>query len=116
LRGEGDVDVETGSSSATIRGARGALTIVTKSGKISAQGAPAREWRASTGSGAIGIDLNRASPVTVDASTGSGSIEVEGATVEGTVSKRRVAGTVGGGGPAVRLNSRSGSIRIAVTG
>ncbi len=40
-------------------------------------------------------------------------ISVEGTAVEGSVAKRSVTGTVQGGGPLVRLTSRSGSIRIS---
>jgi DUF4097 and DUF4098 domain-containing protein YvlB len=115
LRGQGDVDIETGSSSVTIRGARGAVSVITKSGKIQVQGQPGGTWRATTGSGAIGIDISHPPAVTVDATTGSGSVVVEGVTINGTASKRRVTGTIGAGGPPLFLNSRSGSIRIKVS-
>jgi hypothetical protein len=48
----------------------------------------------------------------VDASNQSGTIALSGAPVKGTVSKRQIAGTIGSGGPLMRVVSRSGSIRI----
>jgi hypothetical protein len=50
----------------------------------------------------------------VDASSGSGSVTVDGADVQGTVTQRKVSGIVGNGGPLVRINSRSGSIAVNV--
>jgi DUF4097 and DUF4098 domain-containing protein YvlB len=113
LEGGGDVDVETGSSAIQLRGVRGALTAATRSGHVAIEGKPDRQWAVSTGSSSI--DVNVASPpVTLDATTGSGSVRVDGATVTGTVSKRAVNGAIGSGGPPVRISTRSGSIRISV--
>jgi hypothetical protein len=53
-------------------------------------------------------------PVTLDATSGSGSVHVTGASVNGTVSTRVVNGAIGSGAPPVRLSTRSGSIRINV--
>jgi hypothetical protein len=39
-------------------------------------------------------------------------VRVQGLTVDGSAAKERVSGTVGGGGPTVRLASRSGQIHI----
>jgi hypothetical protein len=48
----------------------------------------------------------------IDAATGSGSVDVVGGAVEGSVSKKKAVGSIGGGGPLVRVTSRSGSIRV----
>jgi putative adhesin len=111
--GAGDIDIETGSSAIEVRGVRGALTAATRSGHITVEGKPDRQWAVSTGSG--GIDVAVASPpVTLDAATGSGSVRVDGAAVNGSVSKRAVNGTIGSGGPPVRISTRSGSIRLTI--
>ncbi|HEU5256767.1 MAG TPA: DUF4097 family beta strand repeat-containing protein [Vicinamibacterales bacterium] len=113
LEGAGDVDVETGSSAIQLRGVRGALTAATQSGRITVDGKPDRQWAASTGSGSIDVAI-ASPPITLDATTGSGSVRVDGAAVNGSVSKRAVNGTIGSGGPAVRISTRSGSIRLAI--
>jgi len=113
FEGTGDVDIETGSSAIELRGVRGALTAATRSGRITVEGKPDRQWAISTGSS--GIDVAVASPpLTIDATTGSGSVQITGASVNGTVSKRTVTGAIGSGGPPVRISTRSGSIRINV--
>src|SRR5262245_6920556 len=113
FEGAGDVDIETGSSAIQLRGVRGALTAATRSGRISVEGQPNRQWAISTGSSAIDVAV-ASPPVTLDATTGSGSVQVTGANVNGTVSKRAVNGSIGSGGPPVRLSTRSGSIRVNV--
>ena len=113
FEGAGDVDIETGSSAIQLRGVRGALTAATRSGRISVEGQPNRQWAISTGSSAIDVAV-ASPPVTLDATTGSGSVQVTGANVNGTVSKRAVNGAIGSGGPPVRLSTRSGSIRVNV--
>ena len=113
FEGTGDVDIETGSSAIQLRGVRGALTAATRSGRITVEGQPDRQWAISTGSSAVDVAV-ASPPLTLDATTGSGSVQVTGATVTGTVSKRAVNGSVGNGGPPVRISTRSGSIRINV--
>jgi Putative adhesin len=111
--GAGDVDIETGSSAIQLRGVRGALTAASRSGRITVEGQPDRQWALSTGSGSIDVAV-ASPPVTLDAMSGSGSVQVAGSTVNGTVSKRAVNGAIGSGGPPVRISTRSGSIRINV--
>jgi DUF4097 and DUF4098 domain-containing protein YvlB len=114
LIGAGDADVETGSSGIRLRGVTGGLKAVTRSGRVSIQGRPASEWNVSTGSGSVDIAVDPATPFSVDATSGSGSATLAGAEVHGSASKRNVAGTIGGGGPFLRVNSRSGAVRITV--
>jgi hypothetical protein len=114
LTGPGAVDVETGSSSITLTGVAGSLVASTRSGRVRAEGRPGGPWQVSTGSGAIDVALDRSTGVTLEGVTGSGSVRVAGTTVDGTVTTRRVAGAIGGGGPRVGLESRSGSIRVEV--
>ena len=93
LTGSGPVDVHTGSSGVRLRGVSGATVV-------------------ETGSGRIEVDLAPGTAAALDASTGSGSVDVRAVPVDGTVENRRVVGAIGGGGARVRLVSRSGSIRV----
>jgi DUF4097 and DUF4098 domain-containing protein YvlB len=114
LSGEGDADVETGSSAIRLSGLRGGVLAATQSGRVLLNGVPRRDWIASAGSSSV--DVTVASPIafTIDATSGSGSVKVTGATVEGSVSKRQVSGSIAGGGPRMQLGSRSGSIVVRV--
>jgi len=112
LSGEGSADVETGSSAIRLSGIRGAVIAATQSGRVTLQGVPRRDWVTSTGSGSVDIAAGSSVPFTLDASSGSGSVKIIGASVRGSVSKRKVAGSIAGGGPLVKVASRSGSIVI----
>jgi hypothetical protein len=114
LSGPGDVNVQTGSSAIRVHGLRGGLSAVTRSGRVSVDGAPAAPWTVSTGSGAVALDVSAVDSLSVEASSGSGSVTVRGATVRGVVEKRRVSGTIGAGGPPLRATSRSGSVTLDV--
>jgi hypothetical protein len=111
----GDADVETGSSAIDVRGLMGALRAVTQSGRVTVRGAPKGSWTASTTSGGVELTLD-APAIRIDAASGSGSISVIGGSVDGSVSKRKVVGTIAGGGPLIQVTSRSGSIRIDLSG
>lgn len=112
LTGAGDVVVETGSSAIRLRGVRGGLTATTQSGRVSVQGVPGRLWTATSGSSRVEMDVGKGAAFSIDARSRSGSVTVEGDTVQGSVAKRQVEGTVNGGGPLVQINSGSGAIRI----
>ena len=113
FEGAGDVDIETGSSAIQLQGVSGAVAAASRSGRISVEGKPDRQWAVSTGSGSIDVAV-ASPPITLDVVTGSGSVRVDGADVNGSVSKRAVNGTVGSGGPTVRVSTRSGSVRIDI--
>ena len=113
LSGPGDVDIETSSSAIRIAGLRSALRATTQSGRVIVEGAPAGTWKVSTGSGSVELSIT-APAITIDATSGSGSVRLDGSHVEGTISKRRLEGTVGGGGTPVTIASRSGSIRLTI--
>ena len=113
LDGSGAVDIETGSSAIDLRGARGAVKTVTRSGATRVRGAPGGPWDLSSGSGAITVFVDPARAFQVDATSGSGSVKLEGLSPVGQVSNRRATGAVGGDGPLVRLHSRSGSITLS---
>jgi len=110
--GAGAADVETGSSAIQIDGLTGGLTVRTQSGRVEVRGNPTAAWDVSTGSSLIDIALEPAARVTLEATSRSSSVQLRGVAVDGSAAKERVSGTVGGGGPIVRLASRSGQIHI----
>ena len=111
--GPGAADVETGSSAIQIDGLSGGLAVRTQSGRVEVRGNPTAAWNVTTGSSLIDVSLEPAARFTLDATSRSSSVRVTGLAVEGFTAKERVSGTVGGGGPIVRLASRSGQIHIA---
>jgi hypothetical protein len=111
---KGALRVKTGSSAITLRGARGGVTATSQSGHVTVAGIPGSPWTLSTGSSAIDIAVDRGASLSVDASSRSGSVKIDGGSVQGDVSKKRVAGTIGAEGPLVRATSGSGSITMIV--
>lgn len=110
--GEGDAKAETGSGNIDVKGVRGALQAETGSGDIKTTGTPSSAWKLETGSGNIEFSPGNA-PVTLDASTGSGGITSDHPmTLETSSDGRHMHGQLNGGGPEVRLETGSGSIRI----
>ena len=116
LVNEGDVDVETGSSAITIDGVDGGLAASTQSGRVRVSGNPRRVWQVTTGSSAIDAEFSASAAFTLDATSGSGSVKTENLIVRGETDTRSAVGSIGGGGPTVRLTSRSGSITLKSAG
>jgi DUF4097 and DUF4098 domain-containing protein YvlB len=114
LTGRGAVDVQTGSSAITVRGARGGVMATSQSGHLTVSGTPGAAWTLSTASSAIDIGVERGAGLSLEASSRSGSVKVEGAEVRGDISKSRVAGAIGDDGPLVRATSGSGSIVVTL--
>ena len=108
----GPLAAQTSSSTIRLRNLGGSATITTQSGRVDLEGMPG-PWTITTGSSSVHLAIAR-SGFTLDAASRSGSIEVDGASVEGAVAKRKVAGTIGGGGQLVKVNTGSGAIRLKV--
>jgi DUF4097 and DUF4098 domain-containing protein YvlB len=110
--GEGEVKAGTGSGNIELRNLRGSLRAGTGSGNIKVGGAPTTDWKLETGSGNVELWLGNTG-ITLDASTGSGSIHTEREMVtQGTINRHHVTGKLNGGGPTVRIETGSGDIRI----
>jgi hypothetical protein len=110
--GDGDVRAETGSGSIELRNIHGALVAQTGSGSIKAAGTPSSPWKLQTGSGGIELSTGDAG-INIDASTGSGSIHTDRElTTQGAANRHHVTGKINGGGPVVRMETGSGSIRV----
>jgi hypothetical protein len=110
--GSGDVKAETGSGNIELHKLHGALRATTGSGNIKAEGMPAGPWHLQTGSGDSELWTNGAA-FTLDASTGSGGIHCD-PEITGYFDsdKHHISGAIRGGGPTVRVETGSGSIRV----
>jgi hypothetical protein len=110
--GAGSADVETGSSAVQLDGLSGRLKVRTQSGRVEVRGTPDADWDVTTGSSLIEAAFTSTAKFMLEATSSSSSVQLKGVTVDGVSEKGRAAGTVGGGGPNVRLASRSGQIHI----
>ena len=115
LSGEGDSDIKTGSSAIRLSGIRGGVISATESGHTTLQGVPQRDWMVTAGSGSVDIVTTGSAAFALDASSGS-SVKIIGPEVQGSVSKRKVVGTIAGGGPLMKVATRSGSVVLRVGG
>lgn len=110
--GSGDVHADTGSGNIELRDIHGGLRATTGSGDIKVAGAPAGDWYIQTGSGNVEFWPGN-SGLTLNASTGSGSVETDhDMSMQGTVNRHHVAGRINGGGPMVRVSTGSGDIHV----
>ncbi len=113
LIGSGDVDVQTGSGSVQLRGVKGGLRAHTGSGNIGADGTVAGPWQLHTGSGNIRMAVGTGGGFNLDVHTSSGSIHSDlPITVQGSLGKHELKGSVRGGGPEVEVSTGSGDVEI----
>ncbi|MFZ0301141.1 MAG: DUF4097 family beta strand repeat-containing protein [Terracidiphilus sp.] len=111
--GQGDAYVQTGSGDIDVKGVHGGLKAQTGSGEIKIAGTPSSAWRLQTGSGSIELTTGNA-PMNLDASTGSGRITTDQSmtAMQSDEDHHHLLAQLNGGGPAVRVDSGSGSIHI----
>jgi DUF4097 and DUF4098 domain-containing protein YvlB len=110
--GVGDVKAQTGSGSIELRNLHGGLRAGTGSGSIKVGGTPSSDWKLGTGSGSVELWPGSAG-ITLDASTGSGTVHSDRDVVtHGESNRHHLSGTLNGGGPTVRIDTGSGSISI----
>jgi len=113
LTGSGDVDIQTGSGTVELRGVKGGLRARTGSGNIGADGSVTGPWELHTGSGNIRMALASSGGFNLDVHTSSGSIHSDlPITVQGSLNRHELKGTVRGGGPDVEVHSGSGDVDI----
>lgn len=106
------VKASAGSGSIRLTGVKGGLKAETGSGDISIAGQPLQDWKIEAGSGSIDLNLGGAK-FTLDAETGSGSIHTDQPiSMQGSLERHHVIGSVNGGGPTVKVETGSGSVRI----
>ena len=108
----GSVTAGAGSGSIRLTGVKGGLKAETGSGDISVAGQPLDSWKIEAGSGSIDLNLG-GSKFTLDAETGSGSIHIDQEiSMQGSYERHHIVGSVKGGGPTVKVETGSGSVRI----
>lgn len=113
LSGAGDVKASTGSGDIKLTGVNGLLVATTGSGSIGVEGNPTGDWKVSAASGDVNLVVPAEKGFTLDASTASGSLDIASPlTVQGRIDRRRVQGTVRGGGPTLRVSTASGDISV----
>lgn len=109
----GDVRASTGSGRIELRGVVGGLNATTGSGRIEVDGQQTAAWDLKSGSGSITVRLPADAAFTLDAQTSSGSLDIDHpVTMQGSLRRNQLRGTVRGGGPMLRIGTGSGNIRI----
>lgn len=109
----GDVDVSTGSGRIELNGIVGGLEASTGSGRINVAGRQSARWDLQSGSGTVAITLPADAAFDLDAHASSGRLSISHpVTVQGTLGRNQLRGTVRGGGPLLRVSTGSGDIRI----
>jgi DUF4097 and DUF4098 domain-containing protein YvlB len=112
----GPVSVSTGNGRVFVLTARGAVDASTGNGDIDVRiksGPIERDMKFSTGSGSIRISLPQDFNGSVDATSGTGSLRTDfDIAVIGRLDAHHVRGTIGRGGPQIRLVTGSGTIEL----
>ncbi len=113
----GRLTAATGDGSMNVRGRFDALDLHTGDGTIEAAAEPGSKveapWSLRSGDGSITLRLPDGMGADVNAHTGDGGITLEkGVTVTGTIKENTVRGTLGPGGPPLKIQTGDGSIRL----
>ncbi|MFZ0663677.1 MAG: DUF4097 family beta strand repeat-containing protein [Acidobacteriaceae bacterium] len=113
MNGAHYVKAETGSGNLHLQGVTGGLYAETGSGDIEVSGQPGDGWKLETGSGSVTLNTGSSARFTLDASTGSGSVQTDPPlTTHGGNDHHHVVGDINGGGPVVRVETGSGDVRV----
>lgn len=113
LTGTGNADVESGSGDVRLRGVKGGLHARTGSGDITVDGNVQNGWNLHTGSGSVRMSVGSSQGFNLYARTGSGSIHSDlPITMQGSLNRHELKGTVHGGGPEVEVSTGSGDVEI----
>ena len=112
-RVRGDVKVHTSGGSIRTEEVEGQIDANTSGGSIHVEFAKQLTDDAGlyTSGGSITAYLPDDIAIDIDASTSGGSVKSE-FDVNGTVKKRRISGTINGGGPELKLRTSGGTVRI----
>ena len=116
---EGSVRVRTTNGGVKVEGLVGMFDISTTNGSIEVgwSRGGVGDSRAHTTNGRITLRVPKEFSAVLDASTTNGRVRTEvPLTIEGTISKRKVRGTLGEGGPLLKLRTTNGNIDIVEGG
>ncbi len=108
----GEIDAHTNAGHIDVRRAIGSVHLDTSAGNIKYQGTPQGDCRFETSAGSIKLILPANVNVRLDLDATVGDIDVD-MSVEGTVSSRKVKGTIGSGdGGEIRAHTSAGNIDL----
>ena len=113
---EGDIRIKSSSARITIQQSRGAIDLITLSGEVKIQtelDSP-RDYLVETNSGSITFIIPEASSGVLNIETQSGDVQTEMPVAVKSVSRNRLVGEFGRGGPTIRLSSSSGDVTVAL--
>ncbi len=115
----GKVDADSGDGSIEIAGRLDDLAVRTGDGPVridaSNGSAMKTDWRITTGDGRVALRLPSDFNASIDASTGDGTVHVDGIETPRTGSeseRRKVVGQLGSGGATLHIRSGDGSIDV----
>ena len=110
---EGDVEVETSGGSIRVDEVAGNIDAHTSGGsiKVKLSQQPTADCRLTTSGGSVVAYLAPGIAVDLDASTSGGRVSSE-FDVKGTIKKKRIRGTINGGGPDLVLKTSGGSVSV----
>lgn len=114
----GRAELSTSGGNIRIEAVEGALRANTSGGGIRASiaGALKEDCSLSTSGGSVRVTLDKSAAFRLDASTSGGSVDADGLTItldKGGAGRSKLAGTVNGGGPLLKLRTSGGSIAVA---
>jgi DUF4097 and DUF4098 domain-containing protein YvlB len=114
----GRLKADTGDGSMTVRGRFDVLDLRSGDGGIAAAAEAGSKveapWSLHSGDGSITLRLPEGLGAELDAHTGDGGISIEKpVTVTGTIKENTVRGTLGPGGPPLKIHTGDGSIRLS---
>ena len=108
----GEIEAHTGAGSIDVQGAVSRVRLDTGAGSIDYQGTPVGDCEFESGAGSITLRLPAGLNASVDLETGVGTVSSDFA-IDGSVSKREVRGTIGGGdGARIYAQTGTGSIQF----
>jgi DUF4097 and DUF4098 domain-containing protein YvlB len=103
--------LHTGSGNITTTNLHGGMRVNSGTGNLTIGGMPSADWKLETGSGAIQIHVDPNAKFTLDAETGSGTIDSNlPSPLSGHITNGVLKGPVNGGGAMVQVYTGSGNI------
>jgi DUF4097 and DUF4098 domain-containing protein YvlB len=118
---DGQAEIHTADGTVSLDGVLTAVKIETRDGGIDLTARPGSrtdgDWDVTTGDGNLQVEVPKGFGAEVDARTGDGRIRIDSLTdapdsKKDDEQREAVAGTLGGGGRALRLRTSSGSITV----
>jgi len=114
---DGALHADSGDGRITVRGRFDKLTLESGDGSVNAEAASGSKiqdgWSLRSGDGSVTVRLPDGLNADLDAHTGDGHITVDfPVTVSGSLSRSRIRGKIGSGGPPLMVHTGDGSIHI----